>query len=156
MDVAEQLKDDLREGRLDPYRLVDLIVALQRDLQAANQRIADLEKQLANSTTRVDEPFSLRAEEKRQEARGKKKRKAKRQGRRGRFTTAEKVAQAERSEDVVPDVAVLSVRSVKQPEVTSVWLTVERSVLANGRPRALNRLVGEELDQEPSARPFEA
>ena len=103
MDAAERLKDDLREGRLDPHRLVDLIVALQRDLHTANQRIAELEKQLAGSTAKVDEPFSLRAEEKRQEARGKKKRQAKRQGRRGRFTTAEKVAQAERSEDVVPD-----------------------------------------------------
>ena len=103
MDAAERLKDDLREGRIDPHRLVDLIVALQRDLHTANQRIAELEKQLAGSTAKVDEPFSLRAEEKRQEARGKKKRQAKRQGRRGRFTTAEKVAQAERSEDVVPD-----------------------------------------------------
>jgi len=102
MDVAEQLKDDLREGRLDPDRLVDLIVSLQRQLQAAMQRIADLEKQLAGTTAKVDEPFSLRAEEKRQEARGK-KRKAKRQGRRGRFTTAEKVKQAERAVDVVPD-----------------------------------------------------
>ena len=35
MDVAEQLKDDLRDGRLDPERLVDLIVSLQRQLQAA-------------------------------------------------------------------------------------------------------------------------
>jgi transposase len=102
MDVAEQLKDDLRSGRLDPHRLVDLIVTLQRQLQAAMQRIADLEKQLAGPTVKVDEPFSLRAEEKRQEARGK-KRKAKRPGRCGRFTTAEKVAQAERSVDVVPD-----------------------------------------------------
>ena len=86
MDAAERLKDDLREGRIDPYRLVDLIVALQRDLHTANQRIAELEKQLAGSTAKVDEPFSLRAEEKRQEARGKKKRQAKPQGRRGRFT----------------------------------------------------------------------
>ena len=102
MDVAEQLKEDLRVGRIDPHRLVDLIVTLQRQLQAAMQRIAELEKQLAGTTTKVAEPFSLRAEEKRQEARGK-NRKAKRQGRRGRFTTAEKVAQAERSVDVVPD-----------------------------------------------------
>ena len=65
MDAAERLKDDLREGRIDPYRLVDLIVALQRDLHTANQRIAELEKQLAGSTAKVDEPFSLRGEEKR-------------------------------------------------------------------------------------------
>jgi len=104
MDVAEQLKDDLREGRLDPERLVDLIVSLQRQLQASMQRIAELEKQLAGTTTaKVDEPFSLRAEEKRQEARGKKKPKTKRKGRRGRITTAEKIAMAERSAEVFPE-----------------------------------------------------
>jgi len=104
MDGIEQLKDDLRAGRIDALRLLDLIVSLQRQLQAAQQRIAELEKELAGSTTaKIDEAFSLRAEEKRQEARGKKKRKTKRQGRRGRFTTAEKVAQAERSEEVFPD-----------------------------------------------------
>jgi len=104
MDVGEQLKEDLRTGRIDANRLVDWLLTLQRELQAAKQRIAELEKQLAGSSTpKVDEPFSLRAEEKRQEARGKKKRNAKDKGRRGRFTTADKVAQAERSEDVVPD-----------------------------------------------------
>lgn len=64
----------------------------------------DLAEQVAASTTtKVDEPYSLRSEEKRQEARGKKKRKAPRQGRRGRFTTADKIAQAERSENVIPE-----------------------------------------------------
>jgi len=103
MDVAEQLKDDLRSGRLKPDRLVDLIVDLQRQLHAANQRIADLEKRLGGSSAKVDEPYSLRAEENRQDARGKKKRKAQRSGRRGRLTTADKIANAERSEDVLPD-----------------------------------------------------
>jgi transposase len=103
MDGAEQLKDDLRSGRLKPDRLVDLIVDLQRQLHAANQRIADLETQLAGFSAKVDEPYSLRAEEKRQAARGKKKRKAQRSARRGRLTTADKIAQAERSEDVLPD-----------------------------------------------------
>lgn len=102
MDVAEQLKDDLRSGRLKPDRLVDLIVDLQRQLHAANQRIADLEKRLGDSFAKVDEPYSLRAEEKRQDARGKKKRKQ-RPGRRGRLSTADKIANAERSEDVLPD-----------------------------------------------------
>lgn len=103
MDVAEQLTDDLQSGRLKPDRLVDLIVDLQRQLHAANQRIADLEKRLAGSSAKVDEPYSLRAEEKRQDARGKKKRKAQRPGRRGRLSTAEKIANAEREVDVVPD-----------------------------------------------------
>lgn len=111
MDAIEQLKEDLRQGRIDPPRLVDLMVTLQRELEAAKrklqtaeQRIAELEKQLGGSpTAKVDEPFSMRAEEKRQEARGKTKRKAQRKGRRGRLTTADKVAQAERVEAVLPD-----------------------------------------------------
>lgn len=104
MEAIEQLKQDVRTGRIDAQRLVDVIATQQRALQAAQQRIADLEKQLAGSTTaKVAEPFSLRAEEKRQQARGQKKPKPKRQRRRGRFTTADKVAQAERAVDVVPD-----------------------------------------------------
>jgi transposase len=104
MDAVEQLKEDLRAGRIDVDRLIELMVTLQRKLQAAEQRIAELEKQRAGSPTpKVEEPFSLRAEEKRQEARGKKKRQAKRKGRRGRFTTADKLAQAKRSVEVFPD-----------------------------------------------------
>lgn len=104
MDAAEQLKDDLRAGRLTPDRLADLFVASQCELQSAKQRIVDLEKQLGGSATpHLDEPFSLRAEEKRQDARGPKKRTARRQGRRGRLTTADKIARAERSEDVIPE-----------------------------------------------------
>ena len=104
MEAGEQLKEDLREGRIDANRLVDLILTLQRKLQGAERRVAELEKQLAGSATaKVDEPFSMRAEEKRQEARGKKKPKAKRKGRRGRITTEDKLAQAERSEEVIPD-----------------------------------------------------
>ena len=97
MDAVEQLKEDLGAGRIDANRLVDLFLTLQRKLQAAEQRIAELEQQRAGSpTTKVAEPFSLRAEEKRQQGRGQKKPKDKRQGRRGRFTTADQVAQSER------------------------------------------------------------
>lgn len=104
MDAIEQLKEELRQGRIDPHRLVELMVSLQRELQAAKQRIAELEKQLGGSpTAKIDEPFSMRAEEKRQEARGKTKCKAKRKGRRGRFTTADKVKRAERVVAVLPD-----------------------------------------------------
>jgi transposase len=112
MDVIEQLQEDLRTGRIDANRLVDLIGVLQRELQAAKQRnteleqrIAELEKLLpgAAGSAKVDQPFSMRAEEKRQEARGKKRRKRKNKGRRGRVRTADKIAQAERTEDVYPD-----------------------------------------------------
>jgi transposase len=102
MDGLEQLKQDVDAGQIDAGRLVDLIATLQRQLQAAWQRIEKLEQQIGGSTTKVDESYSLRAEEKRQEARGQKKRPAPHQGRRGRFTTADKIAQAERSENVLP------------------------------------------------------
>jgi hypothetical protein len=126
MDAIEQLKEDLRVGRIDAQRLVELMVALQRKLQTAEQRIAELEKQLAGSTTtKVAEPFSMRAEEKRQEARGKTKRKAQRQGRRGRFSTADKVAQAERAVDVFPDGVDKS--QCQESHVRPVWR------LENGR-----------------------
>jgi transposase len=105
MDTLEQLKGDLRAGRIDANRLVDLIGTLQQQLQAANQRIAELEKQLGSpsGSAKVAEPFSMRAEQKRQEARGKKRRQRKDKGRRGRVCTADKIAQAQRTEDVYPD-----------------------------------------------------
>jgi transposase len=112
MDAIEQLKADVLSGRIDPNRLVDLIATIHRELQAANQRIteleqrnAELEQKLAatSGTAKLDEPFSLRAEEKRQQARAKKRRKRKDKGRRGRVRTADKIAQAERIEDVYPD-----------------------------------------------------
>jgi hypothetical protein len=109
MDV-EQFKDDVREGRVAVERLVELVVTVQRELQAARQeldqarrRIEELERQLGGPpTTRVSQPFSLRAEEQRQEARGKKRRKRNRRSRGGRMTTAEKIARTVRTEKVFP------------------------------------------------------
>ena len=45
MDV-EQLKDDVGQGRIDVNRLVELLVTTQRELQAAQQRIKELEQKL--------------------------------------------------------------------------------------------------------------
>ena len=80
MEELEDLKQDVREGRIDPGRLVDLIAALQQQLQAAQQelqaaqeRIAELEKQVGSPTAKLDQPFSTRAEEQRQQQRGKAK-----------------------------------------------------------------------------------
>src|ERR1700682_1675630 len=113
MDAIETLKQDVQEGRIGANRLVDLIVSLQRQLQAmqqqlqatqqqlqaARQRIEELEKKLGGAATaQLAEPFSLRAEAQRQEARGQKKRKHQRKGRRGRFNSNDKIAQAERTE----------------------------------------------------------
>ena len=103
MDAIENLKQDVREGRIGADRLVDLVVTLQRELQAAKRRIETLEKQLAGTTAKIDEPFSVREEEKRQEARGKKKRQRKKKTRHGRVKTADKIALAERTEKVFPE-----------------------------------------------------
>jgi hypothetical protein len=123
---AEQLKEDLRTGWIKPERLVDLAVMLERELQAtreeldrANRRIDELEKKLGGSpTAKISEPFSVRSEEKRQEARGKKRRKHKRGNKRGRKTTAEKVALAERTEKVFP----------KGVPETDCWLSHTRPI----------------------------
>lgn len=107
---AKQLKDDVRAGRIGLDRLVDLIEMQQRQLDQARRqldqarrRIAELEAKLGpQAATRLDAAFSVRAEEKRQEARGKLKRKRKRPTRRGRLTTAEKVKRATRTEQCFP------------------------------------------------------
>jgi hypothetical protein len=118
MDAIEQLKQDVREGRIGIDRLIDVIGTLQRqleasrrELEAARQRIEELEKKLANPTPpaagssgKIEQPFSMRAEEKRQRQRGKgDKQKLSRNGRRGRLSTADKLKRAERTEQVFPE-----------------------------------------------------
>src|SRR3954465_9778305 len=104
MDTIETLKQDRKAGRISAERLVDLVADLCRKLEAAKRRIEELEKQCGGTpTAKVDEPFSTRAEEERQEARGKKRRKRKPKGRRGRVSTNDKVAQAERTEAIFPE-----------------------------------------------------
>src|ERR1022692_3612251 len=105
MDAIEQLKQDVREGRIGVDRLIDVIEMQQRQLQGALRRIEELEKKAGGSaTTKVDESFSMRAEEKRQQARRKnKKLKLSKKARRGRLTTADKLKLAERTEKVFPE-----------------------------------------------------
>jgi hypothetical protein len=123
---AEQLKEDVRRGRVEPERLVQLIETLQRELQRAQRRIEELERALGRpAASKFDEPFSMRAEEQRQEARRKRRRRKKRSRRRGRMTTAEKVARAARTEQVFPpDVAE---RDCRHSHTRAVWR------LENGR-----------------------
>jgi transposase len=117
MDAIETLRQKVHEGRISVERLVDLLASQQRQLQAtqqqlqatqqqlqsARERIEELEKKLGDpATAKLAEPFSMRSEEQRQEARGK-KHKPTRKGRRGRFKTKDKIAQAERTEAVFPE-----------------------------------------------------
>jgi transposase len=119
MDIIETLRLEVQEGRIGSERLVELLASLQRqflaihqqlqatqqDLDAARQRVEELEKKFGvpPPTAKVDEPFSMRAEEKREQARGKQPKKAKRKKRRGRFRTKDKIALAERTEAVFPE-----------------------------------------------------
>ena len=107
MDAIDQLKKDLRDGRIDVERLIDVIAALQRQLKAAQQRIVELEKNAGGPappvTAKVDAAFSMRAEEKRQQDRDpKKKPKPSKKARRGRLTNADKLKSAERTEKCFP------------------------------------------------------
>jgi hypothetical protein len=102
MEAIETLRQDVREGRIGAERLVDLLEMLMRRLEAAQQRIAELERKLGGGPAKLDEPFSLRAEEKRQAERRQKKRAKKRKNKSGRIRTQDKIDQAERTEPVFP------------------------------------------------------
>jgi transposase len=114
MDAIEQLKQDVREGRIDAERLLDVLAmqqrhveTLQRELKAALQRIAELENKagppVASATAKVDQPFSVRAEEKRQAGHNKKKLKLCKKGRRGRLSSSDKIKLAEFTEPCYPE-----------------------------------------------------
>jgi len=108
MDAIEQLRRDVREGRVDVDRLIEVIVSLQRQLEAAKQRIEELEKKSgsgggAAAMAKVGQPFSMRAEEKRQQARKNNKLKLSRRGRRGRLNSADKIKLAEHIEPCYPE-----------------------------------------------------
>lgn len=123
---AEQLKEDVRQGRLPVDRLVDIIVTLQKQLDQSRQRIEELERKAGGSgTAKLDEPYSMRAEEQRQQRRAGAKRKRSQTKRKGRTKTADKVAQAARVERVFP-------RDVPEE---SCWLSHTRPVwrLENGQ-----------------------
>jgi hypothetical protein len=112
MDAIDQLRQDFREQRISVDRLFDVIVAQQQQLQSSRQqietfrqRIEELEQKAGlPATAKVDEPYSLRAEEKRQEARKKKKkRKHAGKGRRGRLKTIDKLKLAEQTQACYPE-----------------------------------------------------
>ena len=101
---AKELIDDLREGRISPERLVGLLVKFGSELEAAKRRIAELEAELGKRPTeKLDEPYSVQAEEKRKRARERRKQAKKKGLKRGRVSTAEKLAMAVRVEQVYPE-----------------------------------------------------
>ncbi len=102
MDV-EQLKQDVAEGNVSLDRLVDLIVSQQKLIDKLQKQNAELQEKIdsKNPTERLDEQYSEKAEEKRQ--RKGKKRKRPKPRRKGRISTADKIAKAERTEKVFPE-----------------------------------------------------
>ena len=101
MDV-EQLKTDLRDGTIDGARLIELIAMQQRQLERFQRRIEELEKKLSGKPTpRLDESYSLDAEERRRAKKaGQDKRKKAKPGRKGRISSEEKLKLAVRIEEV--------------------------------------------------------
>lgn len=127
MDI-EQLKTDVAAGKLSQDKLLVVIVAQQK-------RIAELEELIKgkNPTPRVDEPYSVKAEELRKRKAELAKLNGSRNGgkkgstklRRGRVTTADKVALAERTELIYP--ADVSVEDCQLSHTRVAWR------LENGR-----------------------
>lgn len=93
--------------KLDETRLLQLVRDLYAELaelrdenQRLKDRIAKLEEK--NPTPRVDEPYSVEAEEKRRKKKSRKQKRKKDAKRRGRRTTEEKVEQADVKEIIRP------------------------------------------------------
>ena len=95
------------ETEFDRDELISLVRELRQELKTAHERIASLEQRVEelskrSPTTRLDESYSLKAEERRREKRHNKKHRQN-SSRRGRRTTQEKLDRADRSEVVCPE-----------------------------------------------------
>lgn len=92
----------------------EAILLLRQELADAKQQIAERDKTIAglnerlsdSPTAKLDEPFSVRAEEQRQAAQGNRRKKRKQKNkppRKGRWSTADKLKRAEKHENVFPE-----------------------------------------------------
>lgn len=107
---AKQLREALAEGKpIDVGQLVDLLERLEKALETANQKIAELSKENARLTksNKLDQAFSVDAHEKRIETAEEKKKNRKNrnkalQGKRGRKPNDAKLQAAIRTESVFP------------------------------------------------------
>lgn len=97
---SSQLLELVRELQAEVAKLRAENESLREENQQLRDRIADLEKK--NPTPRVDEPYSVDAEEKRRQKKARQKKRQQKSKRRGRKTTEEKVDLAEQCEIVHP------------------------------------------------------
>ena len=106
-------------------RVYGELETLRADNEALKREIAELKKQLAGSaaTAKVAEPYSMRAEEKRQRARGRRKRQEPKKQRRGRIAKEEKIRRAEETIDIYPDG--IAYEQCKLSHVRVVWRMVD-------------------------------
>lgn len=81
--------------------LIALISELRAEVARLQKRVDELEGK--NPTQKLNEAYSVSAEERRREASGHKKRKKQKSDRRGRIPTSEKTEDPDRSEIVLPD-----------------------------------------------------
>ena len=112
---AQQLGQDVADGTVEVDRLVEFVASQLKVVQQLQAQVAELQAQVdklkeenkklkeKNPTDRLDESFSEKAEEKRQAKKKGKRSKRKKPTRRGRLSTAEKIARAARTETVYPD-----------------------------------------------------
>ncbi len=104
MDAGTQLKQDVRAGRLDAVRLVELVLSSRREAQRAQQPLQQAQQQLQEPRQRIEEwkrklggsatvktadAYSMRTAESWQHARGNQPRKNKKLDQRSRLTTAQ-------------------------------------------------------------------
>ena len=92
------------ETELDREELIALVVDLRKEIVSLRKRIEELEGK--KPTKRLDESYSLRAEERRQDLKQQKtsgKKRKQNSERRGRRKTQEKIDEADRAENVLPD-----------------------------------------------------
>jgi transposase len=126
MDTADTTSGD-RESWV-PF-LTDTCSELQAArvrIKALEAEVANLKKQIANNnnTARVTEPYSLRAEEQRQQARGRRKKpRETRKQRRGRIANEEKIKQAEKTADVYPQG--VPIEQCRLSHIRVVWRLLE-------------------------------
>ncbi len=142
---------------LDRDQLISVVVQLREELKnareelkSAHDRIAELEQQLRKQSpdTRLEEGYSLKAEEQRQNKQSGKRRKQKSE-RRGRRTTQEKLDEADRIQIVCPEG--FDVAQCKLHRQRPVWRIEEgRAVLVAYH---IYRGTGGELPEVPGLLP---
>ena len=133
MDADNVNKDvGVEESSLEELRAIvrqqqQVIDELRRELKAAKRKINQLQDQAdRHPTERVDEDYSVDAEDKRRRG-GRKKQVS---ARRGRRTKQEKIRQADRTENVLPaGVDLEDAKLVRERVVTRLVETFPREVL---------------------------